>query len=103
MLTVNIFVYFGKDAHYLPSVYIRVLVVEEGVLFIPIQGSRSSGSSVWVTDDGSPLPYLPSTIDFEDNLSNTALVIFSRTDKYFFQAQDPTWRGYTAFACEIEK
>lgn len=37
---------------------VKSLVVQNSVVNVWIQGSRSSFSSPWLTDNGDPLPYL---------------------------------------------
>lgn len=88
-----------KNANCLSSMYILLLLVEIGVSEVTIQGSRSFGSSDWVTDNGSPLPYLPSTQLFAREPSATVLT---------FTVMGEFWATFTdtpyipAFACEIE-
>lgn len=90
-----------KDASCLSSIYILVLLDEVGFSIFPIQGSRSYGSSVWVTDDGNPLPYYP-LIRNEDRANFTALEFDATSIGPYFYAVDPSLRTYTYFVCEIE-
>lgn len=79
--------------------YILLLIAEKGVTIVTIQGSRSFGSSDWVTDNGSPLPYRPSTIWFASDPHATVLFLYKRGE---FVATSPNTTHIPAFACEIE-
>lgn len=87
-----------KNANCLSLMYI-LLIVQIGVSEVNIQGSRSFGSSDWVTDNGSPLPYFPSTILLDEDPSATVLPF---TEMGEFWATFPDTPYIPAFACEIE-
>lgn len=65
-----------------------VLVVERGAIDIPIQCSKSSSSSVWKTNDGNFLPYLPSNFNFNINSLSSALMMFNPGGSYVIAAID---------------
>lgn len=83
----------------LSSMYILLLIAEKGLSHVTIQGSRSFGSSDWVTDNGSPLPYRHSIIWFDSDPHKTVLFLFIRS---LFVATSPNTTHIPAFACEIE-
>lgn len=79
--------------------YILLLIAQIGVSDVTIQGSRSFGSFDWVTDNGSPLPYRPSTILFDSDPYATVLA-FHKLGEFVAKAPDTLY--VPSFACEIE-
>lgn len=90
-----------KVIKYLSSIYIFLLLVEGRFSHIAIQGSRSSVDSGWITDDGSPLPYFPTSVNNAQNALNTALVLHAYPG-FRLDAVNPEVNRMTCFACEIE-
>lgn len=66
-----------------------------------IQGSRTSGSSPWVGDDGSPLPYLAPTITNGDLPTNNELVFQSTSPTAFKYIATVNGQQVPFYACEI--
>ena len=79
--------------------YILLLIAQIGVSDVTIQGSKSFCFSDWVTDNGSPLPYRPSTILFDSDPQATVLT-FNELGE--FVATLPDTPDIPSFACEIE-
>lgn len=66
-----------------------------------IQCSRTSGSSPWVGDDGSPLPYLAPTITNGDLPTNNELVFQSTSPTAFKYVATVNGQQLPFYACEI--
>lgn len=74
--------------------------------YIIIQGSRSPGSDVWMTDDGIPLSF-PTDLYDDGNPDNTVLVLSLTENEYgdegfYFYAVSPENTYFEKYACEIE-
>lgn len=66
-----------------------------------IQGSRASGSSPWVGDDGNPLPYMPPTV-VDANIPIADLLYFrSDSPTAFAYVAGSSAIRFTLYVCEI--